>query len=135
MRGRLTRAVTFRAHHRLYDAAQPPSANEADFGWTTEPHPHDYRVEVTVSAPLAERRPMVIDLARFDALLAEEVTGRLAGRRLDRDVPAFAETLPTCEGIARDLYHRLVARLPEGVQLDRVRVAEDATLAGEYGVD
>lgn len=128
---RLTRAVSFRAHHRLFDPTLSAEANRARFGWTTEPHPHQYRCEVTVSGPVDARVPMVIDLATFDRILAEEVVGPLDGRHLHRDVPAFREVLPTCEGIARELFRRVAGRLPAGVTLERVAVAEDETLHAE----
>ena len=46
------------------------------------------------------------------------------------DVPAFAygQMLPTCEAIAAYIYPRISARLPAGVELERVRIVEDSTL-------
>jgi 6-pyruvoyl tetrahydropterin synthase-like protein len=52
---------------------------------------------------------------------------------LNLDVPAFANgrPLPTCEAMATYLFGRIVPRLPAGVRLERVRIAEDATLYGD----
>ena len=54
----------------------------------------------------------------------------LDGKHLNHDVPAFGDggMLPTCEAIAAYLYPRIVARLPSGVSLERVRILEDPTL-------
>jgi 6-pyruvoyltetrahydropterin/6-carboxytetrahydropterin synthase len=128
---RLSRVVWFRAHHRLADPAASAETNRARFGWTTEPHPHQYRCEVTVAGPVDEKAPMVMDLTTLDRILAEEVVAPLDGRHLHRDVPAFRDTLPTCEGIAVELFRRIAARLPAGVTLARVAVAEDTTLHAE----
>jgi 6-pyruvoyl-tetrahydropterin synthase len=56
-----------------------------------------------------------------------------AGKNLNRDVPAFTSgrPLPTCEAIARYLFGRIAPRLPARVVLERVRIAEDATLYGD----
>lgn len=135
MRIRLTRAIAFRAHHRLADAAASADANRRRFGWTAESHPHHYRVEVTVTGPVAEREAMVVDLPLLDTILHEEVTARLDGRHLDRDVPELAGILPTCEALARHLFGRVATRLPAGVALARVMVAEDASLQAECLAD
>jgi 6-pyruvoyl-tetrahydropterin synthase len=131
MRIRLTRAVAFRAFHRLADRTRSPEENRARFGWTSEPHPHHYRCEVSVAGPADDRLPMVIDLPLLDRIIAEEVTTRFDGRHLHRDVAPFTDVLPTCEGLARDVFRRITLRLPPGTTLDRVMVAEDADLSAE----
>jgi 6-pyruvoyltetrahydropterin/6-carboxytetrahydropterin synthase len=128
----LTRAVSFRAVHRLYRREWSDEQNRAAFGPLADPpgHPHDYRCAVTVSGALDPETGMVVDLALLDAVLREEVVAPLDGRHLNHDVPAFAggRPLPTCEALAAYLYGRIAARLPAGVALDRVRVMEDPTL-------
>jgi 6-pyruvoyltetrahydropterin/6-carboxytetrahydropterin synthase len=76
---------------------------------------------------------MVMDLAELDRVLQDEVIARFDGRHLNLDVPEFAygRTLPTCEAIAAHVYARVAARLPAGVALERVRIAEDPTLYGD----
>ena len=128
----LTRTVGFRAVHRLYRADWSPERNRAAFGPLSDPpgHPHDYRCAVTVTGPLDPAMGMVIDLVELDRILEEEVVVPLEGRNLNQDMPEFASgaTLPTCEALASLLYRRIAPRLPAGVTLARVRVAEDATL-------
>jgi len=131
MRIRLTRAVAFRAFHRLADPNHSREDNRARFGWTSEPHAHHYRCEVSVASPVDERLPMAIDLPLLDRILAEEVTDRFDGKHLHRDVAPFIDVLPTCEGLARDVFRRVAARLPAGTALDRVMIAEDADLSAE----
>lgn len=131
MRIRLSRAVSFRAYHRLAEPDRSPAENRARFGWTSEPHPHRYRVEATVAGPVDPKLPMVMDLATLDRILAEEVVDRLGNRHLHRDLPEFERVPPTCEAIAMSLFSRIAPRLPPGVTLDRIVVAEDETLSAE----
>lgn len=128
----LTRTTGFQARHRLWVAGWSDQENRRRFGPLTEPHPHDYRCSVTVSGP-TDPHGMVIDLAHLDRILEAEVRTPLDGRQLDRDLPDFAAGTPlaTCEALAEYLYRRIRPRLPAGVVLARVRVAEDDTLSAE----
>lgn len=131
MRLRLRRQVTFRAFHRLAEAGVPDAENRRRFGYTVEPHPHHYRCDVTVSRVLEDPEFVVMDLPALDAILADEVTTPFGGRHLHRDVPAFTTVPPTCEAIARHVFRRVAARLPAGVRLDCVSIAEDDSLSAE----
>jgi 6-pyruvoyltetrahydropterin/6-carboxytetrahydropterin synthase len=126
----LTRAVGFRAVHRLYRPDWSEARNREAFGPLSEPpgHAHDYRCAVTVSGPVGQRMAMVLDLAELDRILQEEVVARLDGKHLNRDVPSLAGTIPTCEALALDVFRRLLPRLPRDVTLERVRIMEDPTL-------
>jgi 6-pyruvoyltetrahydropterin/6-carboxytetrahydropterin synthase len=127
----LTRTVGFHAVHRLYRPDWSEARNREAFGALSDApgHPHDYRCAVTVAGPLDQRMGMVMDLGALDGILHEEVVARLDGKHLNHDVPGLAEMgLPTCEALATHLYHRIAARLPQGVTLERVRVMEDPTL-------
>ena len=125
----LTRTVTFHARHRLYRPEWSADENRRAFGPLSEepPHGHDYRCAVTVSGSHTPS-DLLVDLAQLDAILQDEIVRPHDGRYLNREVPAFARTLPTCEAMAAHFYARLAARLPGGVRLERVRVSEDPTL-------
>lgn len=129
----LSRLVRFHATHHLWRADWTPEQNRQAFGALTEPHDHDYVCEVTVAGPVDPVSGMIMDLARLDQVLDEEVAGPLHGRHLNRDVDPFrsGRPIPTCEALARHVFARLHPRLPAGVSLARVRVAEDDTLHAE----
>ena len=127
----LTRTVGFRAVHRLYRADWSRERNREAFGPLSDPpgHPHDYTCAVTVTGPLDRVMGMVMDLVELDRILRDEIVTPFVGRNLIQDVAEFASgTLPTCESLASLVYRRVAPRLPAGVTLARVRVAEDATL-------
>ncbi len=128
----LTRTVGFHAWHRYWRPDWTPAENQAAFGALADPsgHDHHYRCAVTVAGPVAPPMAMVIDLPLLDRILADEVVKPLDGAHIDRDVAEFApgRALPTCEALAHWLFPRIARRLPAGVTLQRVRVAEDDTL-------
>jgi 6-pyruvoyltetrahydropterin/6-carboxytetrahydropterin synthase len=131
----LSRVVGFRALHRFYRPDWSDDRNRDTFGPLSDApgHAHDYQCVVTVTGPLEPLQGMVMDLVELDRILQEEVVGRFDGRHLNLDVPEFAygRMLPTCEALATHVYGRVAARLPSGVALERVRVAEDPTLYGD----
>jgi 6-pyruvoyltetrahydropterin/6-carboxytetrahydropterin synthase len=126
----LTRTVVFPASHFLRLGPLTDEENRARFGWTVDPHGHDYHVSVTVSGPPEGGTGMVMDLARLDHILSEEVTAPLYGTSLNDTLPPVSagNALPVCEVMAAWLFERIAARLPGSVRLVRVRVAEDDTL-------
>ena len=129
----LTRTVFFPATHRMWRQDWSDGENRSHFGPVAEYHGHQYACSVTVSGPMDPATGMLADLAGLDRLIAEEVTQRLSGRRLNTDLPEFASgrPLPTCEALVSLLYSRVAARLPPGLRLLRMRVAEDPTLYAE----
>lgn len=135
----LSRTVGFRATHRYFKPEWTAEQNRSSFGPAGDApgHPHDYACTVTVSGPLDPATDMVMDLAALDLILAETVVSRLHGKHLNLDVAEFSygNTLPSCEALAREIFGRIAARLPEGVTLIRVRVAEDATLHADCTPD
>lgn len=129
----LTRTVRFHASHHYWMAEWPAERNRSSFGALADSHAHHYTCDVTVSGPMDPRTGTVVDLEQLDRLLADEILAPLDQKDLNHDVPAFASgaPLPTCEALATWIFRRITARLPAGVRLDRVRVAEDTTLHAE----
>ena len=135
MRLSLTRTVGFRATHRYFKPAWSPEENRKRFGAAGEEpgHPHDYACGVTVWGPPDLVTGMIIDLGVLDRVLTEVVLIPFDGKDINRDVPEFGsgKALPTCEALAQYFFERIAARLPAGVELERVMVAEDAGLSAE----
>ncbi|MEO8636029.1 MAG: 6-carboxytetrahydropterin synthase [Gemmatimonadales bacterium] len=129
----LTRVTGFAARHHLWMAGWSEADNRAAFGALSEPHRHEYRCQVTVSGSMDPESGMICDLAELDQILDDEIRRPFEGRHINLDHPAFASgrPIPTCEALARYLFGRVAHRLPDGVRLDRLQVAEDATLSAE----
>ena len=127
-----TRTIGFHAWHRYWRPEWTPEQNRAAFGALADPpgHDHHYRCAVTVTGAFDPASGAVIDLPLLDRILADEVVKPLDGTHIEQDLADFlpGRTLPTCEALARWLFPRIARRLPSGVTLARVRVAEDDTL-------
>jgi 6-pyruvoyltetrahydropterin/6-carboxytetrahydropterin synthase len=132
----LTRVVRFHASHRLWVTAWDEEENRRRFGTLTQAHSHEYLCSVTIGGA-SDTHGMVMDLALLDRILEEEIRRPLQGKYLNRDLPVFAEgrPLPTCEALAEYLFDRIRTRLPGGIRLERLRVAEDQTLHADRMAD
>jgi 6-pyruvoyltetrahydropterin/6-carboxytetrahydropterin synthase len=131
----LTRRVSFAAAHRYYRSDWTEERNRQVFGACSNPHGHghNYRLDVTVQAPVDPETGFAVDLAVLDAILQEEVLTPLDHQHLNHAVAEFAAGLvPTCENIVLWLWPRLAARIPAPAVLRRLRLHEDDTLFVDY---
>lgn len=128
----LERTVRFRATHRYGRADWSAERNHREFGALVEPHPHEYRVSVTVRGPVDEHG-FVTDLGALDRALTRLV-GPLEGAELGRAIPELGRgrLQPTTEALARWMWEALAPAVAAPARLARVRVAESADLAAEY---
>ncbi|HEV2180384.1 MAG TPA: 6-carboxytetrahydropterin synthase [Gemmatimonadaceae bacterium] len=132
-RAQLSRRVEFAAAHRYRRPDWSDDRNRAVFGPCANPnfHGHDYTCTVTVRGVIDEITGMIVDLGALDRILDDEITSRFDHRNINLDVPEFADgrLVPTGENIARFIFERIEPRLPAGVELLRVDVAEDDSLS------
>jgi 6-pyruvoyltetrahydropterin/6-carboxytetrahydropterin synthase len=78
---------------------------------------------------------MIVDLAALQRLIEEQVVKPLDHTFLNKDIPYFAQVVPTAENIALYIQRLLTLPLRElGVQLHRVRLQESPNNSSEvYG--
>ncbi len=129
----LTRKAEFSASHFYYDSALSPEENRRRFGKCANQngHGHNYTVEVTVKGAVDPRSGFVLDVAALKEVLEREVLDTFDHRLLNKEVPEFADRLPTTENIAVAIWNRL-APVMDRARLHRVRVYEVPDLFVDY---
>lgn len=132
MPSRLTRTVSFLASHRMEGGGLRAEEAERLFGRLTSDHSHLYRVDVTVAGEIDPVSGLLLDLAELDRQIATAVTERMADASLNDVIGPATGQLPTCEALARWIWHELAPHVAGSARLDSVRVAEDDTLSAEY---
>lgn len=132
----LTRTVRFSAAHRYHRPEWSDERNREVFGACNNPHGHghNYRLDVTVTAPVDAQTGFSADLTALDALLHDEVTVRLDHQHLNHAVAEFVEggLVPTCENILIWLWPRIALGLHDPVALFRLRLHEEDDLFVDY---
>jgi 6-pyruvoyltetrahydropterin/6-carboxytetrahydropterin synthase len=134
----LRRKVAFSAGHAYWLPKKSDEENRRLFGqWASRwGHGHNYIVEATIAGDLDETTGMVVNITDVDKVLKEYVTGPLADKHLNYDVPHFADTPPTLENIARYVAERFAANFStSNARLTRVTVWESPTLWATLDLD
>lgn len=129
----LTRKCEFSASHYYHNPALSADENRRLFGKCNNPngHGHNYTLEVTVKGELDPRSGFVMDLKDLKELLNREVMDAFDHRFLNKELPEFAQRMPTTENIAISIWKRLEPRL-SGARLHRVRVYETQDLFADF---
>jgi 6-pyruvoyltetrahydropterin/6-carboxytetrahydropterin synthase len=138
MEAYLSIATHFSAAHRL---ARPDLSYEKNceiYGKCARPngHGHNYHLEVTVKGEIDPRTGMTVDLGELQKVIDDYVVEPFDHTFLNKDIPYFAEVVPTAENIAihiRDLLQEPIREL--GAELFKVKLVESPNNSCEvYGV-
>ncbi len=123
---RLTRVIELSTSLRYALPDLSEDENRARFGEKAAQHGHNYRLEVSLRGEVDPETGMVVDLKDIQDLLDREVMARFDHKDLNADTPYFEKLVPSPENFALVIRELLVDALPEGVQLDRLRLQPDS---------
>lgn len=95
-------------------------------------HGHDYRLTVAVEGPLDPATGLVADYARLQRIVDERIVREVDHRHLNHDVEFLRGAAPTTENLLIRFWERLAGKLPEGVRLVRLDLAEGEDCSCSY---
>ncbi len=134
----LTRKAEFSASHVCSNPALSAEENQAIYGANANPqgHGHNFIVEVTLEGEPDPVTGMVFDLRELKEIINAEVVEPMDHRFLNREIPQFANVVPTTENLAREIWRRIAPRVggphararANNVRLKNVRLYETADL-------
>lgn len=129
----LTRKAEFSASHYYHNPEFTREENQRIFGKCNNPHGHghNYTLEVTVKGQVDPRSGFVVDLKELKDIMNREVIDALDHRFLNKEVPEFAQAIPTTENLAISIWGRLKPKL-RVAELHRIRVYETPDLFVDY---
>ena len=131
----ITKRVEFSASHVCRIKQLTEEENQRLFGAAANPHGHghNYVLDVTLEGEPHPVTGMVMDLKDLKEVLHREILDPFDHRFLNREVPPFDTVVPTTENVAREIWKRLAAALPEQTaKLHGVRLFETSDLYVEY---
>lgn len=134
MEAYLTISTHFSAAHRLALPHLSYEENCEIYGKCARPHGHghNYHLEVTVKGEIDPRTGMLADLVALQKAVDEHVVEPFDHTFLNKDVPYFAEVVPTAENIAvhiRDLLQAPIQAI--GASLHKVKLIESPNNSAE----
>ena len=127
MEATLTVKTHFSAAHRLAIPSLSFEENQKIYGKCARPHGHghNYHLEVTVAGTIDSRTGMLVDLGALQKAIDEYVVEPFDHTFLNKDIPYFAEVVPTAENIAVRIADLLRSPIKElGAELDKVKLIE-----------
>ncbi len=127
MEATLTVKTHFSAAHLLAIPGLSFEKNQEIYGKCARPngHGHNYHLEVTVAGEIDARTGMLVDLGALQKVIDEYVVEPFDHTFLNKDIPYFAEVVPTAENIAVRIADLLRSPIKElGVELDKINLIE-----------
>ena len=127
---RVARRYRFSASHRLHSAQLSPEQNSEIYGKCNNPygHGHDYELEVIARGEADAQTGLLLKIADLDALVRDAVLNDFHLADMNRQIPAFRETPPTTENVAREVERRIAGAwprvFPPSARLDGIRILE-----------
>lgn len=127
MEAYLTISTHFSAAHRLALPTLSYEENCEIYGKCARPHGHghNYHLEVTIKGEMDPRTGMIADLVAFQKAVDDHVVEPFDHTFLNKDIPYFAEVVPTAENIAihiRELLQRPIQEI--GAKLHKIKLIE-----------
>ncbi|WNZ24628.1 6-pyruvoyl tetrahydropterin synthase [Leptolyngbya sp. NK1-12] len=127
MEAYLTISTHFSAAHRLALPSLTLEQNSEIYGKCARVngHGHNYHLEVTIKGEINPHTGMIADLVAFQNAVDDLIVEPLDHTFLNKDIPYFAEVVPTAENIAvyiRDILKQPIREI--GAQLHKVKLIE-----------
>ena len=127
MEAHLTVSTHFSAAHRLAHPDLSFEENTEVYGKCARPngHGHNYHLEVTVKGEIHPRTGMIVDLGALNQVIDDLVVETFDHTFLNKDIPYFANVVPTAENIAVHISRLLQQPIRElGAELHKVKLIE-----------
>ena len=127
MEAALTVQTHFSAAHRLALPELTLEQNSEIYGKCARinGHGHNYHLEVTVTGDIDGRTGMLVDLGALQKVIDDYVVEPFDHTFLNKDIPYFAQVVPTAENIALHIAQLLEAPIKNlGAELEKVKLIE-----------
>ncbi len=127
MEAYLTISTHFSAAHRLAHPDLSGEENAEIYGKCARPngHGHNYHLEVTVKGEIHPRTGMIVDLGALQKVIDDLVVEPFDHTFLNKDIPYFAQVVPTAENIALHISNLLQQPIRElGAELHKIKLIE-----------
>jgi 6-pyruvoyltetrahydropterin/6-carboxytetrahydropterin synthase len=134
MEATLTVKTHFSAAHRLALPELTLEQNSEIYGKCARinGHGHNYHLEVTVFGEIDPRTGMIVDLGDLQKVIDDLVVEPFDHTFLNKDIPYFAQVVPTAENIALHIAQLLQEPIRAiGAELDRVKLIESPNNSAE----
>jgi len=138
MQATLTVKTHFSAAHRLAKPELSLAENTEIYGkcGRVNGHGHNYHLEVSVGGEIDSGTGMLVDLGALQQIIDDLVVESMDHTFLNKDIPYFAEVVPTAENIGFYIAKTLEQPVRElGAKLNKVKLIESPNNSCEIYCD
>jgi 6-pyruvoyltetrahydropterin/6-carboxytetrahydropterin synthase len=130
----LTRREHFNAAHRLFNPGWSKEQNELVFGKCANEnwHGHNFELFVTVKGSPSPDTGFIVDAKLLSKIINTYVIDVLDHKNLNLDVPFMEGKICSIENLVYEIWLQLEHRLPDGVRLHSLKLAETPRIFVEY---
>lgn len=130
----LTRREHFNAAHRLFNPDWSKEQNELVFGKCANEnwHGHNFELFVTVKGSPSPDTGFIVDAKLLSKIINEYVIEVLDHKNLNLDVPFMEGKICSIENLVYEIWLQLEPRLPDGVRMHCLKLAETPRIFVEY---
>ncbi len=93
-------------------------------------HHHNWLVSADVSSDKLNSMAVVMDFQELKAMV-DDIVSEFDNMALN-EISFFRQNNPSAENVAKYIYEKLRAKLPEGVKLQNIRVVEEPGCAANF---
>jgi 6-pyruvoyltetrahydropterin/6-carboxytetrahydropterin synthase len=93
-------------------------------------HHHNWLVSAVVSSDRLNSMAVVMDFQELKAMV-DDIVSEFDNMALN-EISFFRQNNPSAENVAKYIYEKLRAKLPEGVKLQNIRVVEEPGCAANF---
>jgi len=93
-------------------------------------HHHNWLVSADVSSDKLNSMAVVMDFKELKAMV-DDIVSEFDNMALN-EISFFRQNNPSAENVAKYIYEKLRAKLPEGVKLQNIRVVEEPGCAANF---
>jgi 6-pyruvoyltetrahydropterin/6-carboxytetrahydropterin synthase len=93
-------------------------------------HHHNWLVSADVSGDRLNSMAVVMDFQELKAMV-DDIVSEFDNMALN-EISFFRQNNPSAENVAKYIYEKLRAKLPEGVKLQNIRVVEEPGCAANF---
>jgi len=94
-------------------------------------HHHNWLVSADVSGDKLNSMAVVMDFQELKAMV-DDIVSDFDNMALN-EISFFRQNNPSAENVAKYIYEKLRAKLPEGVKLQNIRVVEEPGCSAKFG--
>lgn len=129
---RITKRFYFSASHRLFNKKLSEKENYELFSECSRNHGHNFILDITVTGKPSENTGMVMNFNLLKEIVNKNVIEHFDHADFENNTKEFENKVQTAENLAMIIWEKIHNKMPKGVKLYKIKIAETSNNWVEY---